>query len=297
MLKREVERLTSLIAIFENKALDFSKNRAEGDNILGDAYEYLMRLFATESGTSKGQFYTPVEVSRIMAKIIGIRVERVKTLTWVLVGGVAGVAGALWGIYYGVHPLTGWMAILSVFAASILGGMSSFAGTILGAYVVAFSENTVMQALNAYVGLDFSFKPAIPFIIIILVLLALPFVAGEGEKSWKRRPIAVLLILLAGVALSTLTHLGEHTPWSPVMDAWSSQPIPAEYLKARTPLEHQGFQALFREVKRGDQRVVASSDNHDFASGGHDQRFPFPVSFKISSAARWPEAPMIPPPG
>ena len=67
-----VQRLTNLIAIFENKALDFSKNRAEGDDILGDAYEYLMRHFATESGKSKGQFYTPAEVSRIMAQIIGI---------------------------------------------------------------------------------------------------------------------------------------------------------------------------------------------------------------------------------
>ncbi len=71
--KEMVERLTNLIAIFENKSLDFSKNRAEGDDILGDAYEYLMRHFATESGKSKGQFYTPAEVSRIMAQIIGIR--------------------------------------------------------------------------------------------------------------------------------------------------------------------------------------------------------------------------------
>lgn len=71
--KEMVERLTNLIAIFENKALDFSKNRADGDDILGDAYEYLMRHFATESGKSKGQFYTPAEVSRIMAQISGIR--------------------------------------------------------------------------------------------------------------------------------------------------------------------------------------------------------------------------------
>jgi type I restriction enzyme M protein len=70
--KERAERLTNLIAIFENKSLDFSKNRAEGDDILGDAYEYLMRHFATESGKSKGQFYTPSEVSQIMAKIIGI---------------------------------------------------------------------------------------------------------------------------------------------------------------------------------------------------------------------------------
>ena len=67
-----VERLTNLIAIFQSAALDFSKNRAEGDDILGDAYEYLMRHFATESGKSKGQFYTPAEVSRIMAQILGI---------------------------------------------------------------------------------------------------------------------------------------------------------------------------------------------------------------------------------
>ena len=70
--KDKVDTLTNLIAIFENPALDFSKNRAEGDDILGDAYEYLMRHFATESGKSKGQFYTPAEVSRIMARIVGI---------------------------------------------------------------------------------------------------------------------------------------------------------------------------------------------------------------------------------
>lgn len=70
--KEMVDRLSKLVAIFENPALNFSKNRAQGDDILGDAYEYLMRHFATESGKSKGQFYTPAEVSRIMAKVIGI---------------------------------------------------------------------------------------------------------------------------------------------------------------------------------------------------------------------------------
>ena len=64
------DRLSKLVAIFEG--LDFRANRAEGDDLLGDAYEYLMRHFATESGKSKGQFYTPAEVSRIMAKVIGI---------------------------------------------------------------------------------------------------------------------------------------------------------------------------------------------------------------------------------
>ena len=70
--KDKVDRLSNLIEIFEKPELDFSSNRTEGDDILGDAYEYLMRHFATDSGKSKGQFYTPAEVSRIMAKVIGI---------------------------------------------------------------------------------------------------------------------------------------------------------------------------------------------------------------------------------
>jgi type I restriction enzyme M protein len=70
--KEMQDRLSNLVAIFENPSLDFTRNQAEGDDLLGDAYEYLMRHFATESGKSKGQFYTPAEVSRIMAKVIGI---------------------------------------------------------------------------------------------------------------------------------------------------------------------------------------------------------------------------------
>src|SRR3972149_6527555 len=70
--KEMVDRLSNLVAIFDNPALDFRGNRAEGDDLLGDAYEYLMRNFATESGKSKGQFYTPAEVSRVMAKVIGV---------------------------------------------------------------------------------------------------------------------------------------------------------------------------------------------------------------------------------
>ena len=107
--KEMVDRLTNLIAIFENKALDFSKNRAEGDDILGDAYEYLMRHFATESGKSKGQFYTPAEVSRIIAQIIGIHDAKTSAATTVYdptcgsgslllkVGDEAGTAVTLYG--------------------------------------------------------------------------------------------------------------------------------------------------------------------------------------------------------
>ena len=79
--KEMVDRLSNLVGIFQNESLDFSKNKAEGDDILGDAYEYLMRHFATESGKSKGQFYTPAEVSRIMARVIGIDQAKSQTQT------------------------------------------------------------------------------------------------------------------------------------------------------------------------------------------------------------------------
>jgi type I restriction enzyme M protein len=71
--KEKVDRLTNLIAIFENPALDFSKNRAEGDDILGDAYEYLIRHFANESGKNKGYFYIPSEISLVISYLLKIK--------------------------------------------------------------------------------------------------------------------------------------------------------------------------------------------------------------------------------
>ncbi|EGO8312512.1 type I restriction-modification system subunit M, partial [Enterococcus faecalis] len=70
--KTHVDKVSDLVAIFQKPELDFTKNRAGGDDILGDAYEYLMRKFAQDSGKSKGQFYTPGEVSRVMARVIGL---------------------------------------------------------------------------------------------------------------------------------------------------------------------------------------------------------------------------------
>jgi ubiquinol-cytochrome c reductase cytochrome b subunit len=74
----------------------------------------------------------------------------------------------------------------------------------------------------------------------LAVLFGLPFFSGEGEKSWRKRPIAVLTIVFVVGALTSLTQLGLHTPWSPKMDAWSEQPIPNVFLAQRTPLERQG---------------------------------------------------------
>ena len=87
-------------------------------------------------------------------------------------------------------------------------------------------------------------------VVVILGLLCLPFVFGEGEKSWRRRPVAVLTILLTAVAMGTFTRLAAFAPWSPVMDAWSRIPIPNQFLKNRTALERQG--ALVFQLKQCD---------------------------------------------
>jgi ubiquinol-cytochrome c reductase cytochrome b subunit len=77
-------------------------------------------------------------------------------------------------------------------------------------------------------------------VLIIVAMLLLPLVAGQGEKHWSRRPVAVLMVAVIAVTLGVLTRLGMYTPWSPIMNAWTSDPIPIAYLYNRTPLEREG---------------------------------------------------------
>lgn len=85
-------------------------------------------------------------------------------------------------------------------------------------------------------------------VIVIVALLLLPFLSGEGEKSWRRRPIAVVTVLLIAVTLGTFTRLAEFAPWSPHMNAWSGDPVPDQFLRSTTALERQG--ALVFQVKQ-----------------------------------------------
>jgi ubiquinol-cytochrome c reductase cytochrome b subunit len=77
-------------------------------------------------------------------------------------------------------------------------------------------------------------------VVVIVAMLLLPLVGGEGEKHWSRRPVAVLMLAVIAVTLGVFTHLGTYTPWSPIMGAWSGLPTPVAYLQGRTPLERQG---------------------------------------------------------
>jgi ubiquinol-cytochrome c reductase cytochrome b subunit len=81
-------------------------------------------------------------------------------------------------------------------------------------------------------------------VIIIAGMLLLPLMAAEGERHWARRPVAVLTVSVIALSLGIFTRLGTFTPWSPVMEAWTADFIPVDYLKKRTPLERQGALVL-----------------------------------------------------
>jgi len=85
-------------------------------------------------------------------------------------------------------------------------------------------------------------------VVVIAGLLLLPFLSGEGEKSWKRRPIAVLTVMLIAITLGTFTHLAGYTPWSPHMNAWSGAAVPDQFIHGTTALERQG--ALIFQAKQ-----------------------------------------------
>jgi len=102
-----------------------------------------------------------------------------------------------------------------------------------------------IYAVLAY--LPASLETPVLFVAPVLAiggLLLLPLLSGEGEKHWSRRPVAVLMIVLIAVTLGVFTRLGTYTPWSPVMNAWSSDPIPVADLRDRTPLEREGALVL-----------------------------------------------------
>jgi ubiquinol-cytochrome c reductase cytochrome b subunit len=98
-------------------------------------------------------------------------------------------------------------------------------------------------------------------VVAIILLLALPFLAGTGEKSWRRRPVAVVSVVLILLAVGTLAGLGIISPWSPVMDAWSALPTPAAYVQGRTPLELEGA-VVFQSKQCRNCHSLGGEDGH-----------------------------------
>jgi branched-subunit amino acid ABC-type transport system permease component len=118
-----------------------------------------------------------------LARVSGIGTDAIRRLTWILAGGLAGLAGGFWAVYNPIFTETGWRALLFIFAASILGGLTSFYGTIAGGYIVAVAENFGISLLNRAFGVDVGFQPMIALAIIIAVLLIRP--SGFAGLTWQ----------------------------------------------------------------------------------------------------------------
>jgi branched-subunit amino acid ABC-type transport system permease component len=104
-------------------------------------------------------------------------------MTWILAGGFAGLAGAFWSVYAPTDPEVGWRALLWIFAASILGGFVSIAGTIAGGYIVGAAENFGITILHSSYGVDTAYKPLIALVIIVVVFLIRP--TGFAGLTWR----------------------------------------------------------------------------------------------------------------
>ena len=124
--------------------------------------------------TKAGKMMRAVANDLTLSLVTGIDLERVHDFAWIIAGGLAGVAGSLWAILYYATPYVGWTALLSVFAAVVLGGLTSFTGAIAGGFIVGLSENLLMEMVNRFTGLEFTYKPIISFAIIVTVLMMRP---------------------------------------------------------------------------------------------------------------------------
>lgn len=124
--------------------------------------------------TTLGKSMRAVASNFDLARISGIKLTRVVNTMWFLAGGLAGLGGVFLGVYTSVTPVLGFDVLLQIFSVVIIAGLTSMSGTVIGGYVVGFSENTVMDILNRYFGVNFIYKPILPFALIIIVLLFKP---------------------------------------------------------------------------------------------------------------------------
>jgi branched-subunit amino acid ABC-type transport system permease component len=139
----------------------------------------LLHLMLTK--TKLGTAMRCVAENSELAQIVGVNVRNIRRIAWVISGGLAGVAGALWAVYLIAYPEVGWVNLLSSFTASYIGGLISFSGTIVGGYIVGIGENLVMKILNKVIGVDVGYKLLITFSILVSIMLFKP--TGLAEIS------------------------------------------------------------------------------------------------------------------
>jgi neutral amino acid transport system permease protein len=140
--------------------------------ILAIAVSLLLQLFF--NFTILGKSMRAIASNMDLARISGINVPRVIDVMWILAGGLGGMGGVVYGIYQTVTPVLGFSTLLDIFAVVIIAGLTSFTGTILGGYIVGFSQVTLMDFLNHTFGVSYGYQPLLPFALIIVILLLKP---------------------------------------------------------------------------------------------------------------------------
>ncbi len=124
--------------------------------------------------TTLGKSMRAISSNFDLARISGINVPRVVDVMWVIAGGLGGLGGMVFGIYTTVTPVLGFNTLLDIFAVVIIAGLTSFTGTIIGGYIVGFSQNTLMDFLHYYFNVSFGYQPLLPFALIVIILLLKP---------------------------------------------------------------------------------------------------------------------------
>ena len=140
--------------------------------VLAIAISVLLAVFF--NFTHLGKSMRAIANNYDLARISGINVSYAVNVMWVIAGGLGGMGGVILGTYTSVTPALGFNTLLDIFAVTIIAGLTSFVGTIIGGYLVGFSTNTVIQALNQYFGVPLGYAPLLPFAMIVVVLLFKP---------------------------------------------------------------------------------------------------------------------------
>ncbi len=135
--------------------------------------------------TKPGKALRAMADNEDLARVSGVKIYTLRRLMWFIAGGITGIAGGLWSAYSVITPEIGWYALLRIFAASTLGGLVSFWGTIAGGLIVGFAENFGITFMNTYFNVSTAYRPLISFVILVIVLLLKPTgFAGIDVIGW-----------------------------------------------------------------------------------------------------------------
>jgi len=135
--------------------------------------------------TKLGKAIRAVADNSILAEISGIPRDKVMIITWIICGGIAGIGGLLWGLFSIVTPEVGDSIILQIFAVSVIGGLSNLLLTALGAFLISGAENIVMTVLNTTLSIPVSFRPFIPFLTLLIVIIIRPPLGAGGGLPYR----------------------------------------------------------------------------------------------------------------